>query len=245
MYTLSTPIVSTPDLRIAISSIPRPIETGYGPDNAGTVADRAVAAIARSGAAPIVLPVTDPRLAPAQLDGVDGLILSGGHDLAIPTGDLAEEDPGRWIDPARDAHELALWRVAADLGLPVLGICRGAQLVNHARGGETIAHIDGHDAGEDYERATHEVVVRPSTRLAAICGDAPFPVNTIHHQVVGSTGEGLRVAATDASGIVEAIEAIEGSDWFVGVQWHPELMGAARAGQGLFDALAAAADRRR
>ncbi len=65
--------MSTPDLRIAISSIPRPIETGYGPDNAGTVADRAVAAIARSGAAPIVLPVTDPRLAPAQLDGVDGL----------------------------------------------------------------------------------------------------------------------------------------------------------------------------
>ena len=230
--------MSTADLKIAISSIPRPIETGYGPDRADTVAVRAIAAIARTGAAPIVLPVTDPRLAPAQLDGVDGLILSGGHDLAIP-GDATDGD--RWINPARDAHELALWRSADERGLPVLGICRGAQLVNHARGGETVAHIEGHDAGEAHATETHEVSARPGTRLAAICGTAPFAVNTIHHQAVGATGEGLRVVATDAAGIVEAIETGEGSAWFVGVQWHPELIGTAPAGQGLFDALASAA----
>lgn len=227
-------------LKIAISSIPRPIETGYGPDHADTVVERAIAAIARSGAAPIVLPVTDPRLAAAQLDGVDGLILSGGHDLAIPSD---EADADRWIDHARDAHELALWRSAAERELPVLGICRGAQLVSHARGGETVAHIAGHDAGAAHETQTHEVRARPGTRLAAVCGTAPFPVNTIHHQAVGTPGEGLRVVASDAAGIIEAIETDEGSAWFIGVQWHPELMGAAPAGQGLFDALAAAADR--
>ncbi|MCB0865897.1 MAG: gamma-glutamyl-gamma-aminobutyrate hydrolase family protein [Solirubrobacterales bacterium] len=230
--------MSTAPLRIAISSVPRPIETGYGPDHADTVVQGAIAAIAAVGGAPLVLPVTDPSLAPAQLQCVDGLVLSGGHDLAIPSPD---PDADRWIDPVRDAHELALWRHASETGLPVLGICRGAQLVNHACGGETVAHLEGHDAGSAHETEMHDVTAAPGSRLAGVCGTEPFPVNTIHHQAVGTVGGGLRVTAVDRDGNVEAIE-LDGDDgWFLGIQWHPELMGTAAAGEGLFGALIAAA----
>lgn len=234
--------MSTTSPRIAISSVPRPIQTGYGADHADTVVRGAITAIATAGAAPLVLPVTDPSLAASQLQGVSGLVLSGGHDLAITLPDPNVEDADRWIDPDRDAHELALWEHAVRTGLPVLGICRGAQLVNHARGGETVAHLEGHDAGASHETATHEVTATSGSRLADICGTGPFPVNTIHHQAVGAVGTGLHVTATDAGGNVEAVESDEGGPWFVGVQWHPELMGSAPAGQGLFDALVAAAN---
>lgn len=232
--------MSTRVPRIAISAVPRPIETGYGADRADTVAAGAVAGVVAAGGIPVVLPVVPPDLAAAQLDAVDGLVLSGGHDLAIPLagGDCEE---GRWIDPARDDHELALWKAASAARLPVLGICRGAQLVNHARGGLLAEHVDGHDAGGSHAERTHEIEVEEGTRLAAACGAGTVAVNTIHHQVVSEPGSGLHVSARSTDGLIEGIETGAGSAWFVGVQWHPELMPGSAAGAGLFKALVAAA----
>jgi putative glutamine amidotransferase len=233
--------MSTRIPKVAISSIPRPVQTGYGPDTADTVAKGAIAGIVDSGATPVVLPVVAPELAAAQLDGIDGLILSGGHDLALP---LDGEGPAvteeRWIDPDRDRHELALWEAAKAAGMPVLGICRGAQLVNHAEGGSIVAHVAGHDSGYEQAEQLHDVEVEAGTLLARICGAGSLDVNTIHHQAVGRPGRGLSASARANDGLVEAIEA-DGGSWFVGVQWHPELMLASPAGQPLFDAVAAAA----
>jgi putative glutamine amidotransferase len=233
--------MSTRIPKVAISSVPRPVQTGYGTDTADTVAKGAIAGIVASGGVPVVLPVVAPELAAAQLEGVKGLILSGGHDLALPLeGDGPAVTEERWIDPDRDRHELALWGAAKARGLPVLGICRGAQLVNHAEGGTIVAHVIGHDSGADQAEELHEVKVEADTLLAGICGAGTLNVNTIHHQAVGRPGAGLAASARANDGLVEAIEATEGA-WFVGVQWHPELMLTSPAGQPLFDAVAARA----
>lgn len=233
--------MSTGIPKIAISSIPRPVETGYGADEADTVAKGAIAGIVAAGAVPLILPVVDPALAAAQLDAVDGLILSGGHDLALDPGADTPLTAERWIDPARDVHEVALWRAARDAGLPVLGICRGAQLVNHVEGGSLISHVEGHDAGGSHAADLHDVAVVPDSELARVCGSAEIAVNTIHHQAIREPGRGLIACASARDGLIEAVESEAGRPWFLGVQWHPELMLDSPGGQPLFDAIAAAA----
>ncbi|MFM8884377.1 MAG: gamma-glutamyl-gamma-aminobutyrate hydrolase family protein, partial [Solirubrobacterales bacterium] len=178
-------------------------------------------------------------LAAEQLVGVDGLVLSGGQDIDLPgaTGD------DRWVDAGRDRHELALWETARARGIPVLGVCRGLQLANVALGGSLITQVDGHDAAGRYADELQEVEVEEGTLLAGILGAGPCLVNTIHHQAVGEPGEGLRVSARSADGTVEAAE-LAGDPWFVGVQWHPELLSGRPAGDALFGALVEQASRR-
>lgn len=194
-----------------------------------------------AGGVPIILPVVSPDLVPGQLAGAEGVILSGGHDLAIPLEE-AEDVTDRWIDPDRDRHEFAIWEAASEAHLPVLGICRGTQLVNHARGGRLATHVAGHDAGVSHAEQTHEVEVREGSRLAAACGAGSLTVNTIHHQAVAVPGDGLIVSARAADGLIEAIETPRDQPWFLGVQWHPELLPGLPAGDGLFKALIAAVD---
>ena len=233
--------MSTRVLKIAVSSVPRTVPTGYGPDTADTVAVGTTEGVVRAGGIPVILPVVDAVTASAQIDECDGLILSGGHDLALPLPE-GESVTDRWIDPARDVHELALWSAARTRGLPVLGICRGAQLVNHALGGALARQIDDHDAAEAHAEEMHEVSLAPGTRLYAICGPSPAAVNTIHHQAVERPGDGLVVSARSVTdGSIEGIEAAAADHWFVGVQWHPELMAGHPAGDGLFRALVEAA----
>jgi len=232
--------MSTRIPKIAVSSVPRPISTGYGPDRADTIAAGTIAGVLAAGAVPILLPVVPPGLAATQLASLDGLILSGGHDLALPLPG-GEVDTDRWIDPPRDAHELALWEAAAETGLPVLGICRGAQIVNHARGGRLASQVEDHDAGESHAEQLHDVRIETGSLLADACGAGSVAVNSIHHQAVAEPGDGLIVSARAADGQIEGIESTDRSPWFVGVQWHPELMPGAPAGDGLFSALVAAA----
>jgi putative glutamine amidotransferase len=190
-------------------------------------------AIERAGGVPVVLPpcVSDLESLIARLDGI---CLSGGPDLdpdAYGAVDRhAELGP---TEPSLDAFELALARAALERGMPLLGICRGAQALNVACGGTLHQHLPGHRQSEPGCQVTHEVEVLPATRLAAVIGAGAHAVNSFHHQAVDQLGRGLRVAARAGDGTVEAIE---GAGFLLGVQWHAEALADAR----LFEALAGA-----
>ncbi len=117
------------------------------------------------------------ELADAQLEPFDALILAGGQDLATPE---AFEDPKRWIDPARDEHELGLWKSAYQRELPILGVCRGAQLAGFATGGRVVRGVQGHFAAEQHETDRHTVEVEEGTSLARVLGAGEIEVNTLH-----------------------------------------------------------------
>jgi putative glutamine amidotransferase len=191
-------------------------------------------AIERAGGVPVVLPPVVDDVEPL-LHRLDGVCLSGGPDL----------DPGAYgarerheelgpTEPSLDAFELALARGAIAHGLPLLGICRGAQALNVACGGTLHQHLAGHRQAEPGTDPTHEVEVLPGTRLASVLGAGTMAVNSFHHQAVDELGTGLRVAARARDGTVEAIE---GAGFVLGVQWHAETL----ADRRLFEALAVAA----
>ncbi len=213
--------------------------------------------LAAAGALVVMLPVPVagdiPAIAAAHVARIDGLVLQGGSDI----------EPWRWGetplhpdwagDPLRDAFEFALYAAARARRLPVLGICRGLQVINVAHGGSlyqdlTRAGIRGvcHDDPIHYDQHRHDVVLTPGGLLAAIYGVGSGAVSSTHHQACARIGDGLVVdAVTPADGVVEALRGAMGS-WLAGVQWHPELHVDDRAslpGQPLFDAFVAAAAR--
>jgi putative glutamine amidotransferase len=196
-------------------------------------------AIEAVGGMPVVLPPLGD--AAALLDRLDGICLSGGPDLdpdAYGAPDRhAELGP---TEPSLDAFELALARAADERGMPVLGVCRGAQALNVARGGTLHQHVPGHRQTEPATATTHSVRVERGSRLASLVGVRPLRVNSFHHQAVDVLGSGLRAVAHAPDGIVEAIEA-PGAVFVLGVQWHAEgLVGVARH-RALFAALVVAA----
>jgi len=185
------------------------------------------AVTASGGIAVLLPPQSGPdAAAPAVLDGLDGLILTGGLDVD-PSLYGAERhpltDPAR---PERDAWELALFRGAEERRMPVLAICRGLQLVNVARGGTLHQHLPEALGTERYRVgggvfATNEVAVQDGSRLAELVGDGPIEVHSYHHQGVDRLGDGLVVTARTDDGLVQAVES-DGDGYLVGVQWHPE-----------------------
>ena len=165
----------------------------------------------------------------ACLARLDGLVLTGGGDIEPAVHGAAEHATTYMIDRGRDDFELSLYEVAVDLGMPVLGICRGAQIVNIHHGGDLVVHLpdrfgDGlaHRA-PPREPVAHEVRIEPATELASIVGEQPLSVMSWHHQCVDRVGAGLRVVAQAEDGVPEALElADSGGRWMVAVQWHPE-----------------------
>lgn len=162
----------------------------------------------------------------------DAVVLVGGGD--VEPSRFGSQAEGQAVDPARDELETALVLGCRERGLPVLGFCRGAQLLNVALGG-TLKQVDGHVQTAVLSEPTHEVGIEPGTRLAATLSPARTRVNSFHRWAVDRAGEGLVVAARAGDGVAEAIEAADG--WYaLGVQWHAELLEDGRA-EALFQAL--------
>ncbi|WP_172633296.1 gamma-glutamyl-gamma-aminobutyrate hydrolase family protein [Streptomyces sp. 6-11-2] len=173
-----------------------------------------------AGGLAVMLPPDDPSHAASVVARLDGLVVAGGPDVE-PERYGAEREP-RTGPPARerDAWELALIRAALDSGTPLLGICRGMQLLNVELGGTLVQHIDGHteDVGVF---GSHPVTPVAGTRYAAVVPEKTC-VPTYHHQAVDRLGEGLRTSARATDGTVEAVE-LPGDRFVLGVQWHPEM----------------------
>jgi putative glutamine amidotransferase len=194
-------------------------------------------AAAEVGAAPVMVPLfeDDPETLRTIYDRLDGLLLAGGVDMDPATfGDLPHPRLGR-TDAARDAVELQLARWAIADRKPVLGLCRGHQVLNVALGGtlwqDLEAQVPGalkHDyfptAGYARDHLAHEVALAPGSRLHEAFQAAIIPVNSMHHQAVRTLAPSLLASGRAPDGVVEAIES--GTDHFlVGVQWHPEMFG--------------------
>jgi putative glutamine amidotransferase len=199
-------------------------------------------AIEAAGGMPVVLPPLGD--AAEYVDRLDGICLSGGPDLDPGAYGAAGRHPELGpTEPGLDAFELGLARAADERGLPLLGICRGAQALNVARGGTLHQHLPGHRQTEPVTATTHSVHVEPGTRLATLLGSDILRVNSFHHQAVDRLGSGLRAVAHAADGTIEGVE-LPGLRFVLGVQWHVEGLVAHPRHFALFEALVAAADSR-
>ena len=180
-------------------------------------------AIHRAGGMPVVLPPLPAPAVAELIERLDGICLSGGPDLDPNAyGARRHADIGP-TEPSLDAFELALAREAARRGTPLLGICRGAQTLNVARGGTLVQHVDGHRQEELASQPSHAVQVAMHSRVGRLLGCCQLAVNSFHHQAVDELGAGLRVSARADDGTVEAIEA-PSHPFLLGVQWHAETL---------------------
>jgi putative glutamine amidotransferase len=202
-----------------------------------------VRALEAAGALPVVVPPLERRDVARLLSRLDGLVLSGGPDLAPaaygadPHLELGSTEPGL------DAFEYSVAREALGLELPILGICRGAQTLNVARGGtlhqhlpDVVGHVITHRQTVDGRVPTHPVTILPGSRLASVLGTTQLSVNSFHHQAVDRLGSGLSACAWAPDGAIEAIED-SGQPFVVAVQWHAETLQGVPGQLALFEEL--------
>ncbi len=178
-------------------------------------------AVAAAGGEPVLLPVGEAAEGAASLlERVDGLLLPGGCDVDPALyGEEPDDQLGR-LEPQLDRAEVELVRRAVDVGVPVLGICRGQQVVNVALGGTLHQHVAGHDMhGLDRDHLAHPIEVEADSELGRSAESTEVMVNSLHHQAIKAVAAPLRVTARSPDGVVEALEA---GDRVVAVQCHPE-----------------------
>ena len=185
------------------------------------------AAVNKAGGIAVLLPPqpVDDEIANRVLDGLDGLIVTGGKD--VDPARYGQEAHAETDEPRkdRDAWEDALLGAAIDRGIPFLGICRGMQLLNVARGGTLIQHLPDQLGSNRYNLGEgnfndNDVQVEPGSKLSTVVGDA-VTGKSYHHQGIDGVGDGLVVTARSDDGVIQAIE-LEGNPYGIAVQWHPE-----------------------
>jgi putative glutamine amidotransferase len=216
----------------------RALDTPLGTLEAALVYDAYAEKIARAGGEPLI---AGPRSLHANslLDRADAVLLIGGGD--VDPRRFGSTSAGDAVDVRRDDFEVRLVLGSRDRAMPLLGVCRGAQVLNVALGG-TLREIDDHRQDTGLSRPSHSIAIDPSSGLSRIVGAVELKVNSFHRWGPEALGEGLRTVARSEDGAVEAIEATT-NWWALGVQWHAELL-AHESSQRLFDAFVSSVERR-
>jgi putative glutamine amidotransferase len=225
--------------------------TTYGMDEQGsyTLPAEYVAATRRAGGIPLLIPPGEMQYE-VLCEQLDAVILAGGGDIDPAMYGGKEHSSIYMVDAERDRMELAITQRLLDMKLPMLAICRGAQMVNIALGGTLHEHLP-EVFGEEIqhrlpprEPTSHRVTVTSDSALCRLLGESEFKSASWHHQSMNKIGDQLCVVASASDGVVEALE-MPGHPWLFAVQWHPEITAAHDPiQQRLFDELVKAANRK-
>ena len=207
-------------------------------------------AVERAGGIPVILPPLGPAAVDPLLSRLSAICIAGGPDIDPKTYGGPDHPELGPTEPELDRFEMAVTWAARARCMPILAICRGAQMLNVALGGSLHMHLPD-DAGDRVQHrrpgsegpaAHHEIRVEADSILGTVLGEERLTVNSYHHQAVRKLGRGLRATAHAEDGVIEGIE-LAGPDFVVGVQWHAEAMDGAPH-QALFEAFVDAAARR-
>ena len=243
----SRPLVGVTTSEVRQAQNTQPLPEGEPPQHEMALGMPYVRALARAGAVPIVLPPLAVDIVPSLLQTLSAVCLSGGPDLDPSAYDADPAPELGPIEPHLDQFELEVARAADAAGLPILGICRGAQTLNVARGGSLHQHLPAvTDRSVDHRQTapgwveTHPVRVEPGSRLSSVLHTDELRVNSFHHQAVERLGSDLVAVAWAPDGTVEGIED-PGERFVLGVQWHAETLDRGPVHPRLFEALVAAA----
>lgn len=194
------------------------------------VNDDYIDSVIQNGGIPYIIPFNeDEEVVKEQLLNVQGLILSGGHDVDPHNyGEEPEQKLGD-IWPERDKFDMRLLKLAEENGIPVLGICRGAQIINVYHGGTLYQDLSyrkektlKHSQGQTPTLLTHTVKTVAGTKIAELLGKKEMKTNSFHHQLIKDVAPDLKAVATAPDGVVEGLENKQGN--VIAVQWHPEML---------------------
>ena len=248
------PVIGVPTSEFRRGEKSQPTPQGEPQREEITLGLKYLRAVAAAGGLPVILPPLGIATIEPLLSGLSGLCLPGGPDVHPDSYRRAAHPELGPTEPDADAFEIALVRAADRRRLPVLGICRGMQVINVARGGTLYQHLPDPRAGgaalehrqqEPGHESTHPVVVERATLLASVLGARKLDVNSFHHQGVAKLGRRLAIAARSSDGVIEGMEAVD-RDFMVGVQWHAECLTLEGRPEGrLFESLVEAACERR
>jgi putative glutamine amidotransferase len=230
---------------IGICAVHERARWSFWDQGAHLVADSYVAPVQRAGALAVLLAV-DTRAPLELLERIEALLLIGGADIDPSMYGAARDPATEPTYPERDGFEIALLRGALERELPVLGICRGMQVLNVALGGTLVQDLVAADGSHPHRRVRgtfegndHTVKLEPGSLAARSVGEQLHVAHCHHHQAVLELGSGLVVSGRAEDEVIEAIELADGR-WGLGVQWHPEADDRSR----LFGALCEAATQR-
>ena len=230
---------------VGVTSVPKIAHSGYGDTPHESAPELYLDALEVAGATTVILPVhaePDERL----FSLFDGYLLTGGGDVDPVRYDGHAEESVYGVDDRRDSYEISLVHYAMANDVPLLAICRGVQVLNVALGGSLVVDIAADRPGslrhrdlEHWTGTAHTVTIAAGSAMSKLVGDE-LEVNSMHHQGLGEVASGLVPVAWAPDGIVEAVEATD-KRFVVGVQWHPECLGAGHRAFGVFEGFVEAA----
>ena len=213
------------------------------------VGEAYVDAVDKAGGAPVALtPTRDPAHARDVVEGIDALLVPGGADIRPSRYGRRKHKTHRPLHPRREDFWFQALAAADKRGIPVLGICLGAQVLNVGRGGTLIQDVPSewedpiHHSPDPKlkKRRLHHVIVEPGTLLASIVGAGKIETNSSHHQAIETPGRGLVVSARATDGVIESVEDPK-RPFYLSIQWHPEAMTNRKKHLALFEAFVRAA----
>ena len=191
-----------------------------------------IESVIEAGGIPFIIPFnTDTSVTMEQIKNIDALILSGGHDVfPLIYGEEPKQNLGETF-PERDYFDITLLKTSIELNKPILGICRGHQIINVGNGGTLYQDLSydkelyiKHSQNTRWNIPTHKIIIEKGSFLEEIYEEGEGVVNSFHHQIINHIAKGFKVTARSKDGGIEAIEKIDDKSFIIGIQWHPEMM---------------------